>query len=636
MPAPGAQSPADATARSLLRLVVCGSVDDGKSTLVGRLLHDAGAIDATRLASLAADSALYGTCGTDLDFALLLDGLGAEREQGITVDVAWRSFATARRSFMIADTPGHEHYTRNMATGASTCDLAVLLVDARTGLTLQTRRHATIARLLGIQHMVLAINKMDLVGRDEARFRQIASDFSALAAALQIDRAQAIPVIATTGENLAAPAPMFPWYTGPTVLEALEQAPPTGGGALTSAFRMPVQWVGRTQDQGRLYCGQIAAGSIGPGDSVLVLPGGQSTTVTRIDAHGSKPDLANAVAGQSVALELADPVDCSRGCVLAAPESPPQQATRLEATLIWLDATALAPGQTYLLKLATQTVGARVLAPRHRLDIDTQAQLPASTLGLNEIGDCEILCDAPLIHEPYAASRQLGGFILIDRATNATVAAGLIRRALPRAPNLHWQTLDVTAQARAHLMGQRPAIIWLTGISGAGKTTIANLLDRRLHAEGFKTALLDGDNLRHGLNDDLGFSVADRIENIRRVGEVARLMCDAGLITICAFISPFAAGRAAARARAPEGRFVEVHVHASVETAEARDPKGLYRKARAASLTDFTGIDSSYEPPEAPDVYLDTDQMTPEQAVELIWQHLHALPGGLRTEERRL
>lgn len=623
LPGPGVE------ARSLLRLVVCGSVDDGKSTLVGRLLHDVGAVDGGRMAALAAESALYGTCGDGPDFALLLDGLGAEREQGITVDVAWRTFATPLRSFIIADTPGHEHYTRNMATGASTCDLAVILVDAGMGLTVQTRRHTTIARLLGIRQMIVAVNKMDRAGRDQGVFQRIDQDFRTLAASLDIASCQVIPVVATTGENLAVPAPLMGWYAGPTLLEALEQAPGTGGTELAAPFRMPVQWVGRPGGQTRLQCGQIAAGTVAPGDRLLVLPGGQSTTVARIAPPGDGPDLACGVAGQSVALELAAPVDCSRGCMLVAAGAPPQLADRLEATLIWLDPAALVPGQAYALKLATQTTGARVLAPRHRLDVDTQARVPATTLGLNEIGVCEILCDGPLVHEPYSVSRQLGGFILIDRATHATVAAGLIERALPRTANLHWQTLDVTDQARAQLMGQRPAVIWLTGISGAGKTTIANLLDRRLHAGGYRTALLDGDNLRHGLCDDLGFTAADRIENIRRVGEVARLMCEAGLITICACISPFASGRAAARARAPEGRFIEVHVHASVATAEARDPKGLYRKARAASLTDFTGIDSTYEPPSAPEVFVDTDRLTPQQAVEQIWQHLLALPGGL-------
>ncbi len=633
------QTPTDCPAadtRLLLRLVVCGSVDDGKSTLVGRLLHDAGAVDAARMAALMADSALYGTCGGEPDFALLLDGLGAEREQGITVDVAWRTFATPRRSFIVADTPGHEHYTRNMVTGASTCDLAVILVDARAGLTVQTRRHATIARLLGITRMVVAVNKMDSVGRDRSRFQQIEQDVGALAASLGIASLSVIPVVATTGENLVQPAPLIGWYPGPTLLEALEQAPASRSAAQTLPFRLPVQMVARAGAQTRLYCGQIAGGSLRPGDRLSVLPGGQTATLARIAAPGTGPDLAGAVAGQSVAVELAEPVDCSRGSVLAAADAPPQLASRLEATLIWLDHAALVPGQAYVIKLATQTAGARVLAPRHRLDVDTQTLVPASTLEFSEIGDCEIVCDAAMVHEPYAVSRQLGGFILIDRATHATVAAGMIRRALPRTANLHWQTLDVTAQARARLMGQQPAVIWLTGISGAGKTTIANLLDRRLHAEGFKTALLDGDNLRHGLCDDLGFSAADRIENIRRVGEVARLMCDAGLITICAFISPFAAGRSAARARAPAGRFLEVHVHASVATAEARDPKGLYRKARAAGLTDFTGIDSSYEPPHAPEVFVDTDCMAPEAAVELIWQYLTGLLDGRTTGDSDL
>jgi bifunctional enzyme CysN/CysC len=589
--------------KPLLRFLTCGSVDDGKSTLIGRLLYDCGAVPRDKSEGIE-------------DFSLLADGLEAEREQGITIDVAYLYFATDRRRFILADTPGHEQYTRNMATGASNADLALVLVDARKGVLTQTRRHARIARLLGIRQFVLAVNKMDLAGFDQVTFEAIRDDFGAFAAGIGIDQVTPIPVCALTGDNVARASQQMDWHRGPTLLSCLEEAEAGADAAL--AFRMPVQSVIR--DGSRLYAGTVAAGGVKPGDKVLVMPAGTPAEVARIVTMDA--DLDEAGEGRAVAIALSREVDCARGDMLAAADAPPQVADQFEATIIWMSEEPLLPGRQYLLKLATQSVPATVHEPKHKLAIDTLEELAAKTLELNEIGVANIWTARPIAFEPYEKSRALGGFILIDRVSGATLAAGLVNFALRRSENVHEQALDVTPARRAALMRQRPRLLWFTGLSGAGKSTIANLVEAKLHARGRHTFLLDGDNVRLGLNKDLGFTAADRVENIRRAGEAAKLMIDAGLIVLTAFISPFRAERAMARELVAPGDFIEIFVDTPLAEAERRDTKGLYRKARAGKLANFTGVDSPYEAPEAPEIRIDTLAMDAEAAAESIVRYL--------------
>nr|MBO2467639.1 adenylyl-sulfate kinase [Xanthomonadaceae bacterium] len=601
-------------ARPLLRLITCGSVDDGKSTLIGRLLYETGRVPEDQLAALRADSRRHGTQGGRIDYALLLDGLSAEREQGITIDVAYRYFDTERRKFIVADCPGHEQYTRNMATGASTADLAVVLVDARKGLLPQTRRHSYIVSLLGIGHVVLAVNKMDLVGYDQATFEAIATGYRALAAQLGIPHVQAIPLSALEGDNLLARSPNTPWYDGPALLEHLESVE-AGGAADDGPLRLPVQWVNRPHQDFRGFAGTIAAGSVAPGDEVVVLPSGRRSRVAAV--LGPDGPLPRARAGQAVTLTLADEIDVGRGDVIAAAGDPPQVADQFAAHVLWMGEAPLLPGRPYWLKIGTRTVAASISEIKHRVDVDTQERLAAKRLELNEVGYCNLALEAPVAFAPYRENRTLGGFILIDRQSHDTVGAGTLDFALRRASNVHWQHLDVDRAARARLKGQVPKVVWFTGLSGAGKSTLANLVDRRLHAMGYHTFVLDGDNVRHGLNRDLGFTDEDRVENIRRVAEVARLMTDAGLIVLVSFISPFRAERRMARERFAPGEFIEVFVDVPLEVAEARDAKGLYRKARAGLIPNFTGISSPYEPPERPELHLDATA-PPEALVEQV------------------
>ncbi|MEP6784604.1 MAG: sulfate adenylyltransferase subunit CysN [Sphingomonadales bacterium] len=603
-------------AKSLLRFITCGSVDDGKSTLIGRLLYESKTIFEDQLSSLEADSKRIGTQGANLDFALLVDGLAAEREQGITIDVAYRFFATDKRKFIVADCPGHAQYTRNMVTGASTADLAIILVDARKGVLTQTRRHSYLAQLLGIRHVVLAVNKMDLVGYDRATFDRIVMSYRSFASEIGLPAFTAIPISGFVGDNVTARSDATPWYSGPVLLDHLETVRVDADAEREKPFRMPVQWVNRPDLDFRGFAGLVASGKIRPGAAVRVLPSGQMSTVSRIvTADG---DLNAAVAGQSVTLTLADEIDCSRGDVISVADAPPQVADRFEATLVWMADAPLVAGRAYWLKLGTQTVSATVAAPKYEINVNTLEQVAAKTLELNAIGVVEIATAKPVVFEPYAENRALGGFILIDRATNATVAAGMLHFSLRRAQNIHLQALEIDREANARLKNQKPAVLWFTGLSGAGKSTIANIVARKLYRMNRHTFLLDGDNVRHGLNKDLGFTEADRIENIRRVGEVARLMADAGLIVITAFISPFRAEREMVRAMLPEGEFVEVFIDTTLAEAEARDVKGLYKKARAGALKNFTGIDSPYEAPENPEVRIDTAMMSPEEAADLI------------------
>ena len=606
--------------KSLLRFITCGSVDDGKSTLIGRLLYDSKTIFDDQLAVLEADSKRVGTQGKNIDFALLVDGLAAEREQGITIDVAYRFFSTARRKFIVADTPGHEQYTRNMVTGASTADLAVILIDARKGVLTQTRRHSYLAHLLGIRNVVLAVNKMDLIGYDQARYDAIVADYRAFAKQIGIAAFTPLPISGFIGDNITTRSAKTPWYAGPTLIEHLEAVPVDADAAQARGFRLPVQWVNRPNLDFRGFAGLIASGSIRPGDAVRVLPSGRTSTVARIVT--SDGDLAEAVAGQSVTLTLADEVDCSRGDVIAAASDPPQVADQFETTLVWMGDEPLLPGRPHWLKLATQTVSATVQPPKYAVNVNTMEHIAAKSLELNAIGVATIATDRPIVFEPYAENKTFGGFILIDKLTNATVAAGLINFALRRSQNVHRQALDVDRGAHARLKNQRPAVLWLTGLSGAGKSTIANLVEKQLLRMNRHTFLLDGDNVRHGLNKDLGFTDADRVENIRRVGEVARLMTDAGLIVITAFISPFRAERQLVRDMMLPGEFVEVHVDTPLADAEARDTKGLYKKARAGQLKNFTGIDSPYEAPEAPELRIDTTAMRADAAAAAIVDYL--------------
>jgi bifunctional enzyme CysN/CysC len=602
--------------KSLLRFITCGSVDDGKSTLIGRLLYDSKMIFEDQLAALAADSQRVGTQGRNIDFALLVDGLAAEREQGITIDVAYRYFATEKRKFIVADTPGHEQYTRNMVTGASTANLAVILIDARKGVLTQTRRHSYLTHLLGIKSIVLAVNKMDLMDYAQATFDAIAADYRAFADSIGIRDFVAIPISSLAGDNIAGSSTNTNWYRGPSLISHLETVEIDESGAQRRPFRMPVQWVNRPNLDFRGFAGLIAQGRVRPGDPVRVLPSGRTSTVARIVTQGE--DLQEAVAGQAVTLVLADHVDCSRGDVLAAAEDPPETADQFEATLVWMADEELLPGRPYWLKLATQLVTATVYGPKYQVNVNTMEHLAAKTLSLNAIGVANLSTDKPLVFEPYEKSRELGGFILIDKISNATVAAGMLHFALRRSSNVHWQALDISRDAHARLKHQRPRLLWFTGLSGAGKSSIANLVEKKLYALGKHSFLLDGDNIRHGLNKDLGFTDADRVENIRRIGEVAKLMTDAGLIVLTAFISPFRAERRMVREMSQPGEFIEIYVETPLEVAERRDVKGLYKKARAGQLKHFTGIDSPYEPPEQPEIRVNTVETSAEEAANEI------------------
>lgn len=611
--------------KTMLRFITCGSVDDGKSTLIGRLLYDSKMIFDDQLSALEAASKKSGTQGEAIDFALLVDGLAAEREQGITIDVAYRFFATEKRKFIVADTPGHEQYTRNMVTGASTADLAVLLVDARQGILTQTRRHAYLVHLLGIKHIVLAVNKMDLVDFDQMRFDEIVADFTHFAANLEMTPPLAIPISGLAGDNITQKSANTPWYAGPALLPHLETVELAEDAAQQAPFAMPVQWVNRPNLDFRGFSGRLAGGTVKPGDKVRIVPSGKTSTIASIvtmAADASQCDLAEAVAGQSVTLTLKDEIDCSRGDVIAAADNPPLAADRFEASLVWMDETEMLPGRAYELRIGTQAVSARIQAPKYAVNVNNMEHLAAASLGLNEIGVVELATDRPVVFAPFADSQKLGSFVLIDNLTNATVAAGMLHFSLRRAHNIHWQAVDVDRAAHAALKGQQPKILWFTGLSGSGKSTIANALEKKLHANGKHTFLLDGDNVRHGLNKDLGFTDADRIENIRRIGEVAKLMTDAGLIVLTAFISPFRAERDMVRALVPAGDFIEVHVDTPLDLAERRDVKGLYKKARAGTLKNFTGIDSPYEPPETPEIVVNTTELSADEAADVIIAYL--------------
>ncbi|MEW6392751.1 MAG: sulfate adenylyltransferase subunit CysN [Pseudomonadota bacterium] len=601
--------------KSLLRFITCGSVDDGKSTLIGRLLYDSKMIFEDQLAALEADSKKVGTQGGAIDFALLVDGLAAEREQGITIDVAYRFFSTEKRKFIVADTPGHEQYTRNMVTGASTADAAVILIDARKGVLTQTRRHSYLVSLLGIRHVVLAVNKMDLVGWDQDVFDKIVADYRAFAERIGLEVFTPIPISGLGGDNMATRSDATPWFDGPILMDWLESVE-VEDDLRAGPFRMPVQWVNRPNLDFRGFSGLIASGTIKPGDRIRALPSGRESRVARIVTLPG--DLDQAVAGQSVTLTLEDEIDVSRGDVIAAADAPAPVANQFEATLVWMDDEPLPPGRTYLLKIGARTVGASVTDIKHRVNVNTLEHTAAKRLELNEIGVCNLSLDQAIPFESYADNRQMGGFILIDRLSNRTVGAGMINFALRRADNIHWQHTDVTKVSRAALKAQRGQVVWLTGLSGAGKSTIANLVEKRLHALGRHTYLLDGDNVRHGLNKDLGFTEEDRVENIRRVAEVAKLMVDAGLIVLTAFISPFRAERQMARDILEPGEFIEVFVDTPLAVAEARDVKGLYKKARSGQLKNFTGVDSPYEAPENPELRIDTTAIDPVEAAEQI------------------
>ncbi|WP_417613517.1 sulfate adenylyltransferase subunit CysN [Parasphingorhabdus sp.] len=610
--------------KELLRFITCGSVDDGKSTLIGRLLYDSKMIFEDQLAALEADSKKSGTQGQEIDFALLVDGLAAEREQGITIDVAYRFFATEKRKFIVADTPGHEQYTRNMVTGASTADAAVILVDARKGILVQTRRHSYLAHLLGIKHLILAVNKMDLIDFNQQSFDAIVKEYAEFAEEIGIETFTAIPISGFKGDNItAAPSIHTPWYKGPSLVHHLENIEIAATAAQENAFRMPVQWVNRPNLDFRGFSGLVSSGSIKAGDPVRVVPSGKTSIVKTIVTMDGDQD--EAVAGQSVTLTLDDEIDCSRGDVIAAADDPPEVSDQFEATIVWMSEEALKPGRGYWLKLATQTVSASVQEPKYEINVNTMEHLAAKTLELNAIGVAEVHTDKPIVFEPYTKSAELGGFILIDKITNATVAAGMLHFSLRRADNVHWQPTTITREEHALLKNQTPRVLWFTGLSGSGKSTIANEVEKSLNLMNRHTFLLDGDNVRHGLNKDLGFTEADRIENIRRVGEVAKLMTDAGLIVLTAFISPFRAERKMVREMLPDGEFIEIFVDTPLEVAEERDVKGLYKKARSGKLKNFTGIDSPYESPESPEIRVNTVEMTPAEAAEYIVRQIMPL-----------
>ena len=602
--------------KSLLRFITCGSVDDGKSTLIGRLLYDSKMIFEDQLAQLEADSKTQGTQGQEIDFALLVDGLAAEREQGITIDVAYRFFATEKRKFIVADTPGHEQYTRNMVTGASTAELAVILIDARKGVLTQTRRHSYLCHLLGIRSVILAVNKMDLVDFSQSIFEEIVSDYTKFARSIGIEDFTAIPISGFKGDNITALSTNTSWYQGAPLMHHLETVELEEAASQQADFSMPVQWVNRPDLDFRGFAGKVASGAIKQGDEVRILPSGRTSRVDRIVTFDG--DLEQATAGQSVTLTLTDEIDCSRGQVISAAKAPLEVADQFDATLIWMDEEQLIPGRSYYMKMGAQTVSATVAQPKHQINVNTLEHTATKTLSLNAIGVVTVTTDRSVPFAPYVDNRELGGFILIDKMTNGTVGAGLIHFALRRSQNIHWQDTEVDRTRRAEMKSQKPLVLWMTGLSGAGKSAIANAVEKRLASLNRHTFLLDGDNVRHGLNKDLGFTEADRIENIRRVGEVAKLMTDAGLIVITAFISPFRSEREMVRQMVAPGEFIEVFIDTPLHVAEERDVKGLYAKARSGELKNFTGIDSPYEPPEAPEIRIDTTGMSIEQAAEQI------------------
>lgn len=609
--------------KSLLRFITCGSVDDGKSTLIGRLLYDSKMIFEDQLEALQADSKRVGTQGQEIDFALLVDGLAAEREQGITIDVAYRFFATEKRKFIIADCPGHEQYTRNMFTGASTADLAIMMIDARKGVLVQTRRHSYLCNLIGIKNIVLAVNKMDLVDYSQQVFDEIVADYTAFAHEIGIKSFTAMPISGFKGDNITTLSENTPWFTGQPLIEHLESVELDLTTDQTKPFRLPVQWVNRPNLDFRGFSGLISSGSVKPGDAVRVLPSGKTSTVTKIVTLDDQLD--EAVAGQSVTICFADEVDCSRGNVIAVADAPPEVSDQFEATIVWMDDDPLHVGRAYWLKLGTQTVSVTVQQPKYTVNVNTMEHLAAKTLELNAIGVAELATDKPIVFEPYALSRTLGGFILIDKITNRTVGAGMLHFSLRRAQNVHWQATDIGREEHAGLKNQKARVLWFTGLSGSGKSTIANEVEKSLNLMNRHTFLLDGDNVRHGLNKDLGFTEADRIENIRRVGEVAKLMADAGLIVLTAFISPFRVERDMVRAMLPDAEFIEIFVDTPLEVAEARDVKGLYKKARSGALKNFTGIDSPYEPPLNPEIRVNTVEMTATEAAEYIVRQIMPL-----------
>ena len=605
--------------KSLLRFITCGSVDDGKSTLIGRLLYDSKMVFEDQLAALESDSKKVGTQGGKLDFALLVDGLAAEREQGITIDVAYRFFSTDKRKFIVADTPGHEQYTRNMVTGASTASLAVILIDANKGVLTQTRRHSYLVGLIGIRHIVLAINKMDMIGFAKDVFESILKDYREFAAQIGLKDIVAIPISALLGDNITEPSTNMPWYTGPTLMGHLETVP-LDDHSQAAPFRLPVQWVNRPNQNFRGFSGVIASGTVRPGDRLRVLPSGKESRVARIVTFDG--DLDQAVADQSVTIVLEDEIDVSRGNVLARADALPAVADQFKVTIIWMAEEPMLPGRQYWIKVGAKLAVATVAHVKHKINVNTLEKLPATTLALNEIGECSLSLDQPIAFDPYVENRDTGGFILIDRMTNGTVGAGLIQFALRRAENIHWQAIEINKQAHAASKNQKACILWFTGLSGAGKSSIANLVEKRLYSLGHHTFLLDGDNVRHGLNRDLGFTDVDRVENIRRVAEVSKLMVEAGLIVLVSFISPFRAERRMARELVEQGEFIEVFVDTPLAVAEARDPKGLYKKARAGQLKNFTGIDSDYEAPENAEITIDTTRESQEAAADRIVRYL--------------
>jgi bifunctional enzyme CysN/CysC len=608
--------------KGVLRFLTCGSVDDGKSTLIGRLLYDTKLIFEDQLATLKRDSVKHGTQGEHIDFALLLDGLEAEREQGITIDVAYRFFSTDKRKFIVADTPGHEQYTRNMATGASTADVAVILIDARKGVLVQTKRHTYIANLLGVRHIVLAVNKMDLVEYSRSRFHEIVASYLQIAEHLGFESITPIPMSALKGENVTKRSEVMSWHAGPTLLEHLE-AVEVADERAAKPFRMPVQWVNRPNLDFRGFSGTITAGEVKPGDAVVVAKSGKASKVKAVvTADG---DLPAARAGDAVTLVLEDEIDISRGDVFAAVDARPEVANQFTANILWMHEDELATGRQYLLKIGGQTVQATVTGIRHKIDINTLDKTQGHSLGLNEIGFCNVSTNQVIAFDPYRSIKDSGAFILIDRFTNQTVGAGMIEFSLMRASNVHRHAMDVTKAARSLLKGHKPAVLWFTGLSGAGKSTIANLVERKLADMGAHTYSLDGDNIRQGLNKDLGFTDADRVENIRRIGEVAKLFVDAGLIVTASFISPFRAERDLVRGLVEKGEFIEVFVDAPLDLAEKRDPKGLYKKARAGEIRNFTGIDSPYEPPVSPELLLDTASATAEVLADRVIDHLRQI-----------